>query len=335
MNTSEIEKIAAEFGLDGISGFSALSGGHINRTGLLICGGEKYVLQWINSDIFNAPEKVMRNIRKISDRIRSDKSCGITVPKYITTAEGKNFCVHGEEFCRIHRFIAPEDQPEAPIYRIALSYGIFIKMLSVKKMKLEPTVEYFHCFPRYFDSLKSAERNSRLKKLDKTVMRRLGTLLDTLSQVFTVDFPKRNVHNDAKKDNVILSQPPAVIDLDTAMSGYAALDFGDLVRSVCASGHLDYCALRDIVRGFADGLDGILTGDEICSLYYGILYVTGELAVRYLTDYLREDKYFRNKTSAECLSRADSLLDQLRLFIAEGEEITALIYKQFGTRGRI
>jgi hypothetical protein len=161
------------------------------------------------------------------------------------------------------------------------------------------------------------------------IMRRLDSLGETLEQVFTVDFPKRNIHGDAKISNLILKKNCTVIDLDTVMQSYAAIDYGDMIRSVCPSELLELTVIRDVTNGFALGLDGILTDDEIYSLYYGILYVTGELAVRYLIDYLSDEKYFRCKTSADCLSRANELLRQLSVFISHGEEITSIIYKSF------
>lgn len=328
-------KFAELFGLDQITDISEISCGHINQTRVLTSvNGERFVMQTLNTDVFRSPEAVMRNIGKITKKISASPNCGIIVPEYLFAGDGKNHAEQNGRIYRIYRYIAPTNVSEFPEYRTAKAYGTFIRMLSGKNLKLETSVENFHNYPCYFSRLASAEKSSYFKKIDKAVMKRLGSLSDTLSQVFTVDFPKRNIHGDAKKDNIILSETPAVIDLDTAMYSYAAIDYGDIVRSVCSSGKLDYCALRDVTRGFADGLEGLLSEDEIYSLYYGILYVTGELAVRYLTDYLSDEKYFRGKTSAQCLSRAESLLTSLKLFISEGEEIVSLIYRIFGMRNK-
>jgi hypothetical protein len=112
------------------------------------------------------------------------------------------------------------------------------------------------------------------------------------------------------------------------MSGYAAIDFGDMVRSVMREGVPDMTAARDLTKGFAKGLGGLLTKSEVGSLYYGILWAVGELAVRYLTDYITGEGYFR-RSSGECLARADQLLGQLRGFMAMGGQITEMIRECF------
>lgn len=327
----DINHISEKFGLSAIVSEREITDGHINLTRLIECeDGQRYVFQLMNRSIFPDPRAVMGNISAVSQRIASFEDSPIAVPQYLCTADGESFFETDEgEFFRIHRYIEPTAHTADRVYSAARAFGAFIRITDCKKLKPAETIEGFHSFPRYFAAMTAAEKASPLKKLDRTVMHRLSSLMETLSQVFTVDFPKRNIHGDAKLGNVILSEPPTVIDLDTVMRGYAAIDFGDLVRSACSAGRLDYTVLRNITRGFADGVGNCLSDDEVCSLYYGILYVTGELAVRYLTDYLSDEKYFRGRTSAQCLSRAVGLLDQLGLFINEGDEMTALIYNIF------
>ena len=98
---------------------------------------------------------------------------------------------------------------------------------------------------------------------------------------------------------------------------------------MCRNVISDLNAVREITSGFAQGLGGILSDDEVNSLYYGILWLTGELAVRYLIDYRSENKYFRGKTSAQCLARAEELLSQLKQFTDHGEELKEIVRSQF------
>ena len=138
------------------------------------------------------------------------------------------------------------------------------------------------------------------------------------------------IHGDAKADNVLIGDALTVIDLDTAMEGYAAIDFGDLVRSLCVGDMSDLSPVRAAAQGFAEGLDGLLTAEEVSSLYYGILRSTGELAVRYLADSLREEKYFRGKSTADCIARAEELMAQIEAFIAARSELNEIIAEAFG-----
>lgn len=325
-----LDDIMQQFGISSDVSISEIDSGHINTTFLAECtDGERYILQSLNRSVFRSPEAVMRNIAVIEKTFAESDEEKVTVPHYMCTSEGMNFTEYENEIYRLYTYA--EAFPEKPdrFYMTGFSFGTFIRQLSGRNVRLETSIENFHSFSSYFSLLTAADSCSPLKKIDSIVMRRLDSLQNTLEQVFTVDFPMRNVHNDAKIGNIIFGERCTVIDLDTAMEGYAALDYGDMIRSVCTAEKLDLTAVHDITRGFADGLEGILSEDEIYSLYYGILYVTGELAVRYLIDYLKDEKYFKGKTSSACLSRANDLLRQLNMFIAGGDEITAIIYKAF------
>lgn len=329
----EKREIAELFGIGEVLSLESIDRGHINSTLLVKCSdGERYVLQSLSREVFRSPEAVMGNIAQITSVYGNSVDTGIKIPQYLCTAEGNNFVNYEGTTYRLYRYTEPSCVSGDSFRKMGYAFGAYIRMLSSKKTKLEDTITNFHSFSDYFNTLTGVLSSSSLKKIDKIVIRRLSSLLDTVSQVFTVDFPKRNVHNDAKRDNIILGDVCTVIDLDTTMEGYAAIDYGDMIRSVCDGDRLNFTVIKAVTDGFADGLGGILTDDEIYSLYYGILYVTGELAVRYFIDYVSDEKYFKGKTSGECLSRANSLLHRLNMFISEGEELTAIIYKAFGKR---
>ncbi len=326
-----INEIIENFGIGNAVNVSEIDGGHINTTYLVETEDrERYIVQSLSKRIFSSPETVMGNIAKIEKAFADFPDERVNVPHYLTTAQGQNFTICNEEVYRAYGYTEPEKNISDILYKTGYSFGAFIRVLGSRRLKLANTIEDFHSFQTYFSALAAADGNSPLKKIDKSIMRRLDSVSETLNQVFTVDFPKRNVHNDAKLSNVIIGEVSTVIDLDTAMQGYAAIDYGDMIRSVCTGGVLDISTVMELTKGFADGLDGILSNDELDSLYYGILYVTAELAVRYLTDYLSDDKYFKGKTSGECLGRANELLSQLNMFIMSGDDITDIIYKAFG-----
>lgn len=326
MNTLDI---LYQFGIENIVSVSEISSGHINKTFIVECmDNKKLVLQSLNKKIFQNSDLVMKNLTAIERQYEASDCHDIIIPHYLYAGENNYFVKDGELF-RLYTYFQELESCSGKHYKLGNAFGSYIKMLNSKNIHLENTIENFHNFSSYFTMLAAADSSSMLKKIDKSVMIRLGTLKETLSQVFTVDFPKRNVHNDAKLDNVIFGEKCMIIDLDTTMLGYAAIDFGDMIRSSCSFGELDFTVIRDITKGFANGTGGILNDDEIYSLYYGILYVTGELAVRYLIDYLSVEKYFKEKSSAACLSRANELLVQLNSFITHGDDIISIIYKEF------
>lgn len=325
----ELIEIVNRFGVNNVSEISNVIGGHINNTFLVKSRDGQYVLQKLNSEVFRNPEAIMRNISKLERIFENTEGSGVKIPHFLRSEEECNFIEADGEIYRMYNFAEPVHGIQDRFHKMGFSFGTFIKLLNGKNIRLDTSIENFHSYSSYLSSLTAADANSAFRKIDRIVMRRLSSLKETLEQVFTVDFPKRNIHNDAKVGNIVFGKICTVIDLDTVMEGYAAIDYGDMIRSVCTADRLDFVAVRDITNGFADALKGILTDDEIYSLYYGILYVTGELAVRYLIDYIRKDKYFKEKTSAQCLRRANELLRQLNTFISSGDEITAIIYKAF------
>ena len=142
---------------------------------------------------------------------------------------------------------------------------------------------------------------------------------------FDLPLPMRNIHGDTKADNVIFGEPPAVIDLDTVSRGYAFVDFGDMLRSV-TSDVFDMQRISGAVSGFAEGVGGLLTDDEINHLYDGTLLIVNELLERYSEG----NKNFPNKSHEQCLERQRQLAKQIDDFRTHEDEISAIIRTIFG-----
>lgn len=249
----------------------------------------------------------MNNIKKIEQAFR--ESDDVTVPHYLN-ADGKSFIEVSGEVWRVYEYTEQSEYTGNRDYMTGYAFGKFINVMNGKNTVLETTIENFHDFNKYYDrfmKISGGKRPDNLKKL--------------LYEVFTPDLPLRNVHNDAKTDNIIFGEKITVIDLDTAMKGFVAVDYGDMIRS---GGNIE-----NITKGFADGLDGILTREEINSLYYGILYVTGELALRYALDSLSGERYFITKTPEQCRRRAEELMSQFDYFEKNSGHIKNIINKAF------
>ena len=316
----DIRIIPALFGLPEAFELTELNAGHINQTFLAVCGGEKYILQALNRSVFLSPEAVMDNLSRIEAAF--EDVSGIAVPHFIAAGD-KNYATADNKVWRMYRYITAVADAAADAAAAGRLFGAFIRIMDGHELNKTPAIEEFHGFDRYFAALSAQNRT------EQELMSKLDRLRDELGQVFTASLKKRIIHGDAKPDNIIISDTPTIIDLDTAMYGYAAIDYGDLVRSVCRSKDFDIISVRSMTKGFSQGLDVILSPQEISSLYYGILWLTGELAVRYLADSKRENKYFRGKSSADCLARAEELLTQLNMFSYHETEIKEIIYEYF------
>jgi hypothetical protein rflaF_19478 len=326
-------KIPELFGIDAKAKISPLKKGHINKTFLVECNGKRYVLQSLNKTVFRCPETVMSNISKIENAFEKSGERSVAVPHYLT-ANGRNFVTDCDGFWRMYEYIRCEAPPQCSgsrHYLAGRSFGTFIKI--TEHEKLSTVIENFHDFDSYFEKLVNLNKSSSKGKIDGFIMKKLRELKIIFSEIFTPDLIQRNIHGDAKLDNVLTGAPCTVIDLDTAMAGFAAVDFGDLVRSSCKAISPNIIeTIKNISAGFAEGIGEILTVPEINSLYYGILYVTGELAVRYFISYLSEDNYFSGKTPADCLNRACELMEQLVMFRSHDKEIIDIIFSAFSVQ---
>lgn len=248
----------------------------------------------------------MENIRSIEKAFANSGQEKISVPHYLT-ADRKSFIEINGEVWRMYEYAEKSGIPENQAYLTGYAFGKYINIIN--NIILENTIENFHDFNIYYNKLSS--------NAEKIFSNLRGEL-----EIFS-DIPKRNVHNDAKADNIIFGEKITIIDLDTTMKGYVAIDYGDMIRSAGSAN------ISDITQGFAVGLEGMLTPAEIDSLYYGILYVTGELAMRYIIDSVSGKRYFTGKTPSQCRKRADDLIAQLEYFQNNSDYIKNIINKSF------
>ena len=263
-------------------------------------------MQSLNRNIFQNPQKVMKNIVQITTAFGRSGQDVITVPEYLT-ADGKYYVEVDNEVWRIYEYAEQSDLPVNKDYLTGYAFGRYIDIIN-DDVILDNTIENFHNFEMYYNRLPRGT-----EKYFDGLREKLG--------IFS-DIPERNVHNDAKTDNIVFGQKITVIDLDTSMRGHVAIDYGDMIRSAGTEN------IVDITRGFADGLNNILTPAETDSLYYGILYVTGELAMRYIIDSVSGKPYFNTKTPEQCRRRATDLLKQLEYF-EDNTGIKNIIRKAF------
>ena len=318
----KLNELPSLFGISSVYDISPFGTGHINSTYHVVSAGGEYILQAINRNVFHDPGSVMNNISLIVKAF-ADTGSDIGIPEYLS-ANGRNYAVCNGEFWRMYRYIKASPVTENSDFLSGCAFGSFIRITD--GLKLQPVIEGYHDIDHYF---KRFIQLSKSKNTDAAVIQKLSSLNDTLKSIFSSGIPLRCIHGDAKADNVITGDKCTIIDLDTAMQGFAALDYGDLIRSVCRSGKTSPERISRITQGFAKGLGGVLTASEIDSLYYGILWVTAELAIRYLTDYISGERYFRDKTPEECLKRSDELLSQLDMFTSNGSEIKNIIQVSF------
>ncbi len=310
--------------------FRKYGNGHINDTFLVRYVDDngkktKYILQRINSNVFKKPAEVMSNIIKVTEHLKKaivayDGDPERETLTVIKTKSGKGYYIDGYGFCwRAFIFITdavsldlPEDDND--FYQSAVAFGNFQKMLGdFPASELFETIPNFHNTPkRYENFLASLEKNASgrkdtaLEEIDFVNNRKdfMSLLEDSYKEG---KLPLKVTHNDTKMNNVMLDkdtrEPVCVVDLDTIMPGYSVNDFGDSIRFGASTAaedekdlskvHFDIKLFETYTRGFLKGCGGTLTQGEIDLLPAGAKMMTLECGMRFLTDYIDGDTYFK------------------------------------------
>ncbi|MBE8720482.1 phosphotransferase enzyme family protein [Sphingobacterium pedocola] len=347
---NKIIEIAKQFDLTSIiTDAERFGSGHINDTFKLSTGNpgdRSYLLQRVNHDIFKDIPSLMNNIYLVTNHLKNQfKIKGISdVDKYtltiIPTKDNKLYHRDDEGSCW-RLFILLSDTKSYDIvettkqaYSGGQAFGQFQKQLAdLDATQLVEILPNFHNIDFRIKNLKDAVSSNKAD--------RIGEIPDLLDYVFerelkmrrildlaaTGDLPLRITHNDTKFNNVLLDQNDnvqCVIDLDTVMPGYIAYDFGDAIRTIINSAAEDEIDIDKIVlniplfkaysEGYLSEAKEFLTDKEIESLMYGVLLLPYMQAVRFLTDYIDGDAYYKVHYPNHNLVRAKAqfkLVDEL------------------------
>lgn len=338
MNLNEVVK---QFQIKGtIQEIVPYGNGHINDTYLVtMAGGQRpvrYILQRMNTNVFKNPVQLMENIRGVTGHLKkkieaqggdADREALQVIPTLLE----ESFYQDGDsQFFRLFLFI--EDalsldavRRPADFYESAVAFGNFQSLLADYPAKrLHETIPHFHDTDVRFQTfLEVLERD--IKNRAKGVAREVEFVLSRKAEtgILTTmkkrgELPLRVTHNDTKLNNVMLDKQTGrgicVIDLDTVMPGLTANDFGDAIRFGANTAAEDEQDLTKVsldldlyqlyLDGFLMGCRGSLTGKEIEVLPLGAKLMTFECGIRFLTDYLDGDNYFKIHREGHNLDRA-------------------------------
>jgi Ser/Thr protein kinase RdoA (MazF antagonist) len=334
--------IISQFSIPGILiKFERFGSGLINDT--FLCEFDdngalrKYILQRINSSVFEHPEQVMHNVEVVTSHIvRRLRFEGMVdpyamTPVLISTRSGRSFFFDEKgEYWRAFHFIdigtvfnAVLDRKHA--YEIGRSVGRFQSLVSdLSPDSLHDTLPGFHYTPNYlseYDKVLKADVKKRaaaiLVEREFVYCRRpLAPVLTDL--IASKDLPLRIVHNDPKVNNIMIHRETGkalcMLDLDTVKPGIVHFDFGDCVRSAAnrtgedakdlESITIDLELFEAIAEGYFSEASAFLTKNEIAMLPVSVQVITFELGLRFLADYLRGDSYFKINYPSHNLHRA-------------------------------
>ena len=335
-----LRQAAAAFAFDRPVGEAERFGaGHINDTFAVWAAdrSKRWILQRINTDTFTDPAGLMENVTGVTAYLRRqiierggdpDRETLNVIP----TLDGKPYYTDTEGGAwRAYIFVEgtvclQKVENERDFYTAAETFGNFQNQLAgYPAATLHETIARFHDTPnRYanFEKALAADVMGRAREVGPEIAFIRAREADChvlMDQLAAGVLPLRVTHNDTKLNNVLIDQATGkgicVIDLDTVMPGLSAYDFGDSIRfgaNDCAEDepnqskvHFSLHLYKVFAEGYLAAAGSAMTEAERRSLPWGAKLMTLECGIRFLTDYLEGDHYFK-------ISRPDQNLDRAR-----------------------
>jgi Ser/Thr protein kinase RdoA (MazF antagonist) len=313
--------------------------GHINDTYIanfqVDSYTRRYILQRINHNVFTHPEGVMSNIKAVTDHLKKKIEAAGGDPQretltLIPTLDGDCYIkTEAGDYWRAYIFINNAQTYEVVnnldhVYNAAKAFGVFQKQLSdFQSDQLFETIPNFHNTRKRFEAFLEAVETDELNLVESCeaeigfVMQRVAQTSQLVDMLERGELPERITHNDTKFNNVMIDNETGegvcVIDLDTVMPGLSLYDFGDSIRSLANPAAEDEQDLSKVLfdmeifefftRGYLDAAGEILTPSEIEQLPFSAILMTLECGMRFLTDHLQGDIYYKTHRENHNLDR--------------------------------
>lgn len=339
------------------AGVEPYGGGLINATFLVTVEDARYILQRINDAVFPQPERIMSNLSVLAGHVAAHAESGIRIPALIAARDGRSCVRDGQGgFWRLMEFIPNtrglariDDLEQArEVGRILGRFHVLVSDLPVDRLAV--TLPGFHVTPSYLERFEQVLA-ARTSVHPEALSRAIACVTARQARVDVLEaarrggcLPVRVIHGDPKLDNILFDRVTgravSLIDLDTVQAGLVHYDIGDCLRSCCSRGRgsvgtrfdLDLC--RAILGAYANEIGALLDTAEIELLFDAIRLIPFELALRFLTDHLEGDRYFRVTARGQNLRKAGVQLALVEDIEGKEREIRAIVAACFG-RGKI
>jgi len=346
--TNYIPEVITKFKcMDSLGHAAPYGSGHINDSFLVKNEnptGPHYLLQRINTSIFSNVEGLTENMLQVTAHLKAKLADGSGDPlkevmTLIPTHDGKYYhqdpagnywrMLHFLSDTRSYDMVSTEKQA----YEGGKAFGKFQSMLSdFPSEVLYEVIPDFHNIKFRLAQLQDAIERNLADRLDTVreelalVKQHADAMLYFQQAETAANLPKRVTHNDTKFNNVLLDsndEAQCVIDLETVMEGYVAYDFGDAIRTIINTASEDEADLQKInlnlplfqayTKGYLENAAGFLTDLEVQSLIKGVLLFPYMQGVRFLTDHLNGDTYYKIKFANHNLQRARAQFQLFRM----------------------
>ena len=360
----DIEKVAAMFDIRADFKESRPYGnGHINDTYLARCDQAglqtRFIVQRINHHVFKDPVSLMENVSRVTEHAldtllaQNHPEAHRRTLTCIPAEDDKPYAVDEDgNYWRVYPFIErargyDELTCNKQAYQAARAFGRFQNLAaSMNGNRLHETIPDFHNTPKRLEALEQAVADDpmgRAKEVQAEIdfaRARANDCPVIVDKIANGEIPERITHNDTKINNVLLDEVTSaaicVIDLDTTMPGSALYDFGDMVRSCTPTAPEDEAHLEKVgiqldrfealVKGYLSAAH-FLKPAEIELLAFSGKLITLECGMRFLTDYLQGDHYFKIHHPGHNLARCRSQFAFAEVIEAELPKMEEIVEK--------
>jgi hypothetical protein len=330
--------------------------GHINDTYCVTYNqagrAVRYIFQRINHNVFKNPPELMENIQRVTlhlaEKLAGQYDSSRRTLSVIPACDGRPFVWDEQKGCwraylfieNAHTYDAVKNPAQA--FEAARAFGQFQKLLAdLPGARLHDTIPDFHNTPKRFAALEKAisgdvsgRANGVSREIKFALERRAMT-----NALLDAGLPERVTHNDTKFNNVMLDdvtgEGVCVIDLDTVMPGLALYDFGDMVRTTTSPAKEDEVDLSQVtmqfpmfealVRGYLSAAAEFLTPAERQLLAFSGKLITFEIGLRFLTDHLAGDVYFKVHRENHNLDRCRTQFKLVESIAQQEEAMNRLV----------
>ncbi|RNI26048.1 phosphotransferase enzyme family protein [Rufibacter latericius] len=359
----KVPSILAQFTLKGgVAKVVPYGSGHIHDTFQVVnsqADAPDYLLQRVNHHVFKNVPALMDNIQVVTTHLRQkleglpDAKPQKEVLTLIPTVHQKWF-YHDEEgnYWRMYLFLDGtfgHDMVTTPAqaYEGGKAFGKFQALLSDLPVELlHDTIPDFHNVVnrlRLFRETVQANPVGRVAEVEAEIAF-VEERAQAMSTIYYMgqkgELPLRITHNDTKFNNVLLGKDgkaQCVIDLDTVMPGYVAYDFGDAIRTTVNTApedepqleriQVDLSLFEAFAKGFLEETSSALTDSEIASLLHGVLLLPFIMGLRFLTDYIDGDHYYKIHFPEHNLQRCRAQFQLVKQLEAQQSALQAILEK--------
>jgi Ser/Thr protein kinase RdoA (MazF antagonist) len=341
------QQVCKQFTKATIKSVTALGNGLINDTSLVSTNNAPFVLQRINTQVFPEPGQIMENLEQLNKHIKNHHSkVELIIPGVLKTLAQQTYHIDKENnYWRAIDFIENTESKERidrqeEAEQVGWALGHFHRLLCNANIELfHDTLPGFHITPNYFKQYQivkkqqpermRSEKAQQCKQIIASFRAKINSLENAKNAGLLTD---RITHGDPKLNNFLFDKGTdkiiSLIDLDTVKPGLIHYDIADCIRSCChvePSNAFDLALCKIILNSYLKETAVFFTCHDYEFLYPAIELIPFELGLRFFTDYLLGNQYFKVTSNEQNLDRALAQFQLCKNITEQEEQIKQII----------